>query len=574
MEYVIGKNPCPKCRSKGEDLAGDNFHFYGEGQGGYCYKCGYTLPSDDWLEEHGELNYEEWDLMAEEFSLEIHEKLKAECSYNPKGYRGIREDVSRWFGVLYEFDEETGEVVNTYYPCTKNYEISGYKVRGHPKKFHTMGEVGKDNELFGQHRFKTFTNTILIVPGEHDQLASFQMLKDAQKNRQFDPPAVVSPTIGESGAWKQIQNHYEYFDQFKKIIVCMDSDDVGEKAVETIVDVLPRGKVFVMKMRYKDPNEYIEKGCEREFISDFWNARPYTIDGMKSSFDGFLDIKKELDREVISLPDYMHKLQYNMGGGFKQGAIHNIIAATGVSKTTHIRNIVYHMIMELGLKPTIISLEETAAQYSLNLLQVHAKENFTFGKSGTEILEYLETPRMRELQQELMLDEYGEPRYFLVDERSGDVKQIEKQIERLFFLGLSNIVIIDVLSDLTRGSSADLAEDHMSFQRRMAKEGMTILSSHHTRKMGRGKDGDDQEPTEWDALGTGSFIQSGHTNILLHRDKSNDCKLERNTTRVTMPKCRGGITGDAGEWYWDFHTYQCYDKEDFLRDNPQYVKSE
>ena len=29
-----------------------------------------------------------------------------------------------------------------------------------------------------------------------------------------------------------------------------------------------------------------------------------------------------------------------------------------------------------------------------------------------------------------------------------------------------------------------------------------------------------------------------------------------------MPKCRKGITGKAGDWYFDFDTRQCYDYEE------------
>ena len=35
--FEEGANPCPKCRERGEDRAGDNFHFYGEGLGGHCF---------------------------------------------------------------------------------------------------------------------------------------------------------------------------------------------------------------------------------------------------------------------------------------------------------------------------------------------------------------------------------------------------------------------------------------------------------------------------------------------------------------------------------------------------------
>ena len=133
-----------------------------------------------------------------------------------------------------------GSVVKTYYPCTKNYEISGYKVRNHPKDFRgALGEVGAGCDLFGQFRFKTTTGTILIVGGEIDMMSAFQMLKDAQKDKRFDPVAVVSSTVGETSAFKQVQAQYEWLNQAKKIIVAMDSDEAGQAAAAKLVDVLP-----------------------------------------------------------------------------------------------------------------------------------------------------------------------------------------------------------------------------------------------------------------------------------------------------------------------------------------------
>ena len=38
---VINREPCPKCRGKGEDRKGDNLAIYDDGHA-YCYKCGFV----------------------------------------------------------------------------------------------------------------------------------------------------------------------------------------------------------------------------------------------------------------------------------------------------------------------------------------------------------------------------------------------------------------------------------------------------------------------------------------------------------------------------------------------------
>ena len=110
--YKIGKNPCKKCRENGLDSSGDNFYFYGEGKGGFCHACGYTVPSDEYKEKSG-WGYEydeEFDNMGLEFNKEVHDKLKENTGLDSKGYRGIRTDISKWFEVRYEYSETDGSV--------------------------------------------------------------------------------------------------------------------------------------------------------------------------------------------------------------------------------------------------------------------------------------------------------------------------------------------------------------------------------------------------------------------------------------------------------------------------------
>jgi len=268
------------------------------------------------------LNKELEEVVGKHFDPEVHDSIKKKTGVDSKGYRGIRADISKPFGVRYEYDTD-GDVSASYYPVTKNYELSGYKVRLHPKTFNSpYGETGKDCDLFGQFRFKTYSHTIVIVGGEHDALAAFMMLADNQKNKQYDPVAVVSPTIGESGAYKQIQQQYAFFNQFKKIIIAMDSDSAGEESLHKIAKVLPRGKVFYMKMRRKDPNSYLwdkesskQVNFASEFISDFWAAAPYTPAGIHASTGLYKAALDRLDLEMISLPPFLKQAAKMLGDG-------------------------------------------------------------------------------------------------------------------------------------------------------------------------------------------------------------------------------------------------------------------
>ena len=196
-DYVVGKNPCKRCRARGNDHSGDNFHFYGEGLGGHCFVCNYTLPSDDWLAEHGEVKEEEYDLVGTEFNEDIHNKLKDISGVDSRNYRGIRSDISKPFGVRYTYREEDGSVAATYYPCTKDSKLVGYKVRHHPKRFEAIGETGKDCDLFMQFKFPTHKDAVVICAGEVDSLTLYQVLADNQSNKKYNSTAVY-PLLLES----------------------------------------------------------------------------------------------------------------------------------------------------------------------------------------------------------------------------------------------------------------------------------------------------------------------------------------------------------------------------------------
>lgn len=345
--YTSGKVQCPKCAYRGGDRGGDNLMVYGTDsqgrhKGAFCWggTCGWTIPSEEWLEEHGEEVEQEYELVGTLFNDEIHAKLKEITSTDSKGFRGIRKEITTFFCVRHEFDTQTGEVSKQYYPCTIAGKLVGYKKRKVPKDFSEppLGETGKTCDLFGQFRFKNSQGKYaLIVGGEVDQLSAYQMMKDYDISRgsEYETIPVVSSTIGEAGACKQVVGQYEWFNRFERVVICMDNDEAGKKAAEAVAKALPKGKAYIMEMNLKDPNEYLEKGKNKEFIAAFYRARAYTPSGIVGS-GGLLDLMKEAAVvPKIPLPPFMHKVQKMMAGGIPLGRIVNLGSASGcVDKDT------------------------------------------------------------------------------------------------------------------------------------------------------------------------------------------------------------------------------------------------
>lgn len=195
---------------------------------------------------------------------------------------------------------------------------------------------------------------------------------------------------------------------------------------------------------------------------------------------------------------------------------------------------------------------------------MHLEKNLQWAGTGEEVVEYLEREEVKELYQDLWYNEFGEPRFALLDERDGNIKQLEKQIDKLVHQHGCKIIVIDVLTDILRGSASDLQEDHMKWQKNLVKSGVTIINVLHTRKPPTSPDGQMRKVNEYDALGSSTFVQSAAINIVINRDKMAEGE-EKNITYVDMPKCRGGKTGEMCKWFYDWQTRQVYDYEDYLQ---------
>lgn len=581
MSYVVGKNPCPKCRAKGNDRSGNNFHFYGEGLGGHCFTCEYTLPSDDWLEEHGQQKEDEEEFeevsTREAITPEENEKIKSYTGTDGKGWRGIRKEINAFFGVRFAYDEATGNPVKEFVPTTINNELVGYKTRVFPKDFtQPIGKVGKECDLVGQFRFKNGGNTIIIAGGEIKQRAAYQMLLDDQKSKgktEWEPTAVVSPTIGESGAHKQIQGQYEFFTKWKKIIVMMDADDAGREAAQKIAKVLPRGKVFIMETRYKDSDEYIKLGKEKEFIQDYWKAKAYTPAGLHSSAEMYSAALDYVKLERLPMPPFLRKVEEMLGGGIPRGYLCMWAAGTSSGKSTVINQALTWWVMNTQEVIGVLSLEATLGELSTNLLSSYTKTKFAAIRDPEEREKLLKTDYVQQAAEELFTKEDGSPRFYVCDDRGSTRKEVEAKVEQMIAEMGITVLVVDVLSDILSGLSISEQEEHMAWQKSIIKAyNVTIHNIVHIRKAQSSGDSASlgAEITEDQLFGTSSIAKSAGVTIALVRNKMAEDDDERNTIKVRLLKNRSmGLTGAAGEIYYDPETTVLQDKQDWLKENPQ-----
>lgn len=518
--------------------------------------------------------------------IEVKNFIK-EIGYDSGDYRGIKDEYSQFFGHLTKRTKD-GRVLAQYYPETSEDSgvwPTGYKCRNHPKDFRygKVGVTGQKSKLSGQVKFEHMEfRDIILVGGECDKAAFYQIWTENAKSRKKDdyaPMPVVSGTTGEGSLVSQVRQQFEFINRAENIYLALDNDEAGLAAMEDICQVLPKDKIKIVRWTKKDPNNYIfnkegpngtTKDYSRMAMSDFYNAKEYVNSGVFASAGLLPYIKEALDMPRIPLPAYMGGVQSKTkGSGLIKNRIYNVIGITSSGKSTHSNNMVYSFAFLPNEKTAVVSLEATKGEYGVDILSLHLETNL-YWKQADEVQAYLDSPEVIAEANKLFIDEEGQSRFYVVDDRKGTVKSLEELCERLRCKYGVTVIVIDVLTDLLRVTSNEDQADHMNWQSNFVKEGVTIFNVLHTRKLQPSKDGVPRKCTEYDAYGSSIFIQKAAGNIVINRNKEcpNEDWIERNTTYVDVPKMRQGETGEATPWLYDPETRQCYDREQFFIDNP------
>ena len=567
--------------------SGDNLHCYGldaDGRhlGAVCFSCDYKIPSEQWLEENGETFIEEeWeDLMGLPFDDDVHAKLKARTGVDSKNYRGIRKDTSKFFGVRYGYSEEDASITESLYPCTKDGQLVGYKRREHPKNFiNPYGEVGKDVDLFMQFRFQGGGRYIILCAGEVDALSAFQMMKsyNDRRGKGYGDIPVVSSTVGESASFKQVQAQYDFLNSYEKIIICYDEDKAGKEAIDKVAKVVPKKKLFVMRLPLKDANLMLTSGREKEFVSAFYDAKPYVPVGIVGSGELLDKIRESALVPKVPLPPFMHKLQSMMAGGIPLGVIVNLGSASGQGKSTILDEVIYFLVFHSPHKVGVVSLESDSAQYGTKMLSRHIGRKIDLIENVEEKISLLESDFVKEKSHELFYHEDGSHRWMLVDERDGTLNDLKETIMKLVVESDCMVICIDPLQDILDGLSLEDQSVFMKWQKGMVKShGVTFININHVRKSqgGGAANSTGADIFEEDFQGSSSIFKSAACNLLFMRNKEHESDVLRNVTTMKMTKCRwtGQTSPAAGQFYYDNLTHRLYDFEDWLSKNPQAKK--
>ena len=422
---VIGTEPCPQCRGNGGDNSGNNLTKYSDGTS-WCFAC-----NDKSLMGEGFLEGDIYALQA------------------PSGWlaRGIEEETCRkadfklgqYTGYLtspktkkrrYAKDEWV-QIATWRDPVTR--KVIAQKIRAEDKAFKFLGNA-KDLDLWGIHDYQpTDKLFIVITGGEIDRLSVMQA--------QGLHYPVVSPPAGEGSAYKAIKKNLKKLLEYKYVVLALDNDEAGIKAMQKAADLFDVDKVRIATWPDKDANELTKQGREDDIKRAIWDAKINAPDHLVTAHD-------VIDR-VLKQPQfgksYPWQAMTDITYGFQLGEIHIIVGANGIGKTEFVKDLMFHFINE-GLEIGLFSFEQDPEDTLRRL--VGAKLGIKLHLPGAEWDE-------AKIQKEL--DNLDEKIYLC--ERAGaiDHDELFRSITYLAKAKSKSIFIIDNIRGLGIGHDTELA---------------------------------------------------------------------------------------------------------------------
>lgn len=518
-EIVAAHQPCPDCGSH------DALAVYSDGST-YCFSCetAHQNVTDTRIEESVSSKVGHNLIPPSDMTFE---SLKSRC---------LEEATCRKYG--YYVTRYNGQPcqVACYYDDSGN--MVGQKLRFKDKQFSVLGKISK--RFFGQHLFNS-GKRLVVTEGEIDCLTVSQI----GGNRY----PVVSIPNGCQSAKKIFNENLEWLNNFEEVIVMFDMDEPGRKAVEDVCRILPYGKLKIANLPLKDPNECLMAHRAGAVLDAIFQAKSYKPDGIVNGDELWEVLRDEPDTEQGYTLPWDIPLQEKTQG-LRKGELIVITAGTGVGKTTFVRQIAYHLGVNLNLKIGMLMLEENIKRTAKGLMAVHAGKRLALNRHLVTDEEY----------EQIYKETLGNGNYvFFQHFGSLEADNLMSKIRYLAVAEQCDFIVLDHITIAISGLDIDnerKATDVLMTQlRSLAEEtgvGMLIIS--HLKRV-EGTPAEEGGAISLSHLrGSQGLAQLSDGVWALERNQQDDNENKKNTVRIRVLKSRHtGETGIAG--------YLRYDKE-------------
>lgn len=497
--------PCLDCGSS------DALAIYDDGHT-YCHKCK--------AHHNGEHVTEE--TTNEDF----------EYSFQYVPMRGLTQATMEKFNILTKVDPNGTPVAQGY-----TYPNGAVKIRNLLKKdFRAKGDMSNAT-LFGKDRFNAGSaRSITICEGELDAASVYQLLGSKY-------PAVSVRSA--SSARKDCAAEFEYLNSFESIYLCFDGDEPGQRACREVAGLFNFNKVYHVKLdKYKDANDYLTNGAEREFLSTWHNSKKFLPEGIISSDSDVLEIFKEAT--AVAVASYPWPTLESLAKGIRYKEIVLLTAQEGIGKTEIFRGLEYHLLQTTDVNIGVIHLEE-------------GKRRFYDGLAGYE----LKVPAHQDpyLSAEEKFEAYKKARkrddrlHFYTHFSSDDPDAILDSIRFMAGACECKFIFLDHITMLVSGTAEgderrllDYISTKLSFMVEELDFCLFLIS--HINDDGKTR-------------GSRNISKVADLHVQLIRDIEAADPTERNTTRLLIKKNRfAAVTGPAGSLIFNPDTYIITERTD------------
>jgi hypothetical protein len=449
--------------------------------------------------------------------------LVATYPFRPYAPRKISLEAMEHFGVRTAVSQEDASPAEHWYPYfdPTGESITGYKCRRLPKDF-SRGVVGKIGTFFGQNTTKG-NNFILVVEGEHDTLAAFDMMRKLKPDRR--PYNVVSLPTGanEQGVLdKVVREQLEWLASFKKVVLILDQDAPGKATANALADYLCSStEVVIATLPLKDTAAMWEAGREVEWGQAINNAKRYVSDQIVLGTDTPLDeLMVPLQRGIYFsfIPKTCAKLR-----GYRTRELNTIIAPPKVGKSSLTRQMCHELLVNTDEHVGGFFLEETITKTKQAVIAMHA---------GMALNEFRENPKKADKYKVQEAYDTLLPRLHLFTHKNKTIEddKLMRKVEYLVkSLGCKRIVLDHVSFVLgTRETNDERRSIDMlltKLARHVEDEDYTMFMVAHIKRGAREQSRSDkqQKYPYWEIMdassgrGSGAFEQLTHNMIALEK---------------------------------------------------------
>ncbi len=437
--------------------------------------------------------------------------------------RGIHLDTCQRYGYTVDGTFQ----VAPYYDA--NGRLVAQKTRTRDKQFSVIGD-GKKMGLWGMQLARRGGKMIIITEGEIDAMSVSQVMGNTW-------PVVSLPAgAGSLGALKQ---ELDFLESYEKVLLCFDNDEPGHTATEAVLSLLSPGKGYTVDLGdYKDANEALV-GDPKFLRQSIWEAKEYRPDGIVV----LSEMRSRVAEPLVMGTAYPWETLNSITFGHRPQELITWTAGTGTGKTAVVSELVYHMVVNQGLRVGLIYLEEGVIRSGRRLMGLHlnkpihlpgnepTEEEFNDAWDAT-----LGTGRV------MAWEHFG----------SVDVDLLANRVRWMRNGFDVDVVVLDHISMVVSGADADaderrLLDRSMTLLRQLTQEtGLTIHNVSHLNRSGGKPHEEGGHVSLANLRGTQAIGQLSDFVVALERDQQAETEAERNTTTLRVLKNRyAGITGVA-----------------------------